>query len=84
MKKQVDQCHSECQFVEGDQVFLCVQPYKKISLKFEDSQKLSPKFYDPYSVLKRVGHVAYRLALSSHSKIHRVFHVSLLKESDWN
>jgi hypothetical protein len=29
MKQQVDQGHSECQFVEGDQVFLHLQPYKK-------------------------------------------------------
>jgi hypothetical protein len=27
MKKQVDQGRSKCQFVEGDQVFLCLQPY---------------------------------------------------------
>jgi hypothetical protein len=28
MKQQVDQGHSERQFVEGDQVFLRQQPYK--------------------------------------------------------
>ena len=33
MKKKEDQVHSECQFVEGDQVFLRLQPYKKNSLK---------------------------------------------------
>jgi hypothetical protein len=35
MKQQADQGHSEHQFVEGDQVFLCLQPYKKTSLKVE-------------------------------------------------
>ena len=29
MKQQEDQGHSEQQFVEGDQVFLRLQPYKK-------------------------------------------------------
>jgi hypothetical protein len=33
MKQQADQGCSECHFVEGDQVFLRLQPYKKTSLK---------------------------------------------------
>jgi hypothetical protein len=33
MKQQVDQGRFEPQFVEGDQVFLRLQPYKKTSLK---------------------------------------------------
>jgi hypothetical protein len=59
MKQQVDQGHYEHQFVEGDQVFLHRQPYKKTSLKVEHCQKLSPKFDGPYTILKRVGLVAY-------------------------
>jgi hypothetical protein len=55
MKQQVDQGHSERQFTEGDQVFLRLQPYKKTSLKAEHCQKLAPKFYGPYTVLKCVG-----------------------------
>jgi hypothetical protein len=59
MKQQEDQGHSEHQFVEGDQVFLRLQPYKKNSLKDDHCQKLVPKFYGPYIVLKRVGQVVY-------------------------
>jgi hypothetical protein len=76
MKKQVDQVHFEHQFVEGDQVFLHLQNYKNSSLKAEHYQKLSPKFYGPYTILKLVGPMAYQLALPSHSKIHPIFHVS--------
>jgi hypothetical protein len=80
MKQQADQGRSECQFAEGDQVFLRLQPYKKNSLKADHCQKLVPKFYGPYTILKHVGQVAYQLAFPSHSKLHPVFHVSCLKK----
>jgi hypothetical protein len=80
MKQQADQVRSERQFVEGDQVFLRLQPYKKNSLKSDHCQKPTPKFYGPDIILKRVGKVAYQLALPSHSKLHPIFHVSCLKK----
>jgi hypothetical protein len=80
MKKQVDQGRSKCRFVEGDQVFLRLQPYKKNSLKDKHYQKLDPKFYGPYAILKCVGPVTFQLTLPNDSKLHRVFHVSYLKK----
>ena len=80
MKQQADQGHYERQFAEGDQVFLRLRPYKKTSLKVKHCQKLAPKFYGPYIVLKCVGQVIYQLALPSHSKLHPIFHVSFLKK----
>ena len=80
MKQQADQGHSERQFAEGDQVFLRLQPYKKTSLEAKHCQKLAPKFYGPYTVLKHVGQVAYQLGFPSHSKLHHDFHVSCLKK----
>jgi len=80
MKQQADQGRSEHQFAEGDHVFLRLQAYKQTFVKAEHCQKLAPKFYVPYIVLKRVGQVAYQLALPSHSKLHLVFHVSCLKK----
>ena len=61
-------------------MFLRLQPYKQNSLKADQCQKLAPKFYGPYTVLKRVGQVTYQLAFPSHSKLHNVFHVSFLKK----
>jgi hypothetical protein len=55
MKQQTDQGFFEHQFEKGDHVFLCLQPYKQNSLKDEHCQKLVPKFYGPYTVLKHVG-----------------------------
>jgi hypothetical protein len=80
MKQQADQGHSKRQFAEGDHVFLRLQPYTQNSLKANHFQKLAPKFYGPYTVLKREGQVAYQLALPSYSKLHYVFHVSCLKK----
>jgi hypothetical protein len=51
MKQQADQGRFERQFVEGNQVFLRLQPYKPTSLKVEHCQKLAPKFSGPYTVL---------------------------------
>jgi len=42
IKKQVDQHRFELSFVEGDQVFLHIQPYKPTSLKDK-----SPKYIFP-------------------------------------
>jgi hypothetical protein len=80
MKQQADQGCSERQFVEGDQVFLRLQPYKQTSIMVKHCQNLAPKFYGPYTVLKRVGQVTYQLALPSQSKLHPIFHVSCLKK----
>jgi hypothetical protein len=44
MKQQADQGHSEREFVEGDQVFFRLQPYKQYSLKSNHCQKLALKF----------------------------------------
>jgi hypothetical protein len=80
MKKEVDQGHSECQFAKGDQVLLRLQPYKQTSLKADHCQKIVPKFYGPYTILKHVGQVAYQSALPSNSKLHPIFHVLCLKK----
>jgi hypothetical protein len=59
MKQQAYQGRSKRHFVEGDHVFVRLQPYKKTSLKVEHCQKISQNFYGPYIMLKHVGSVAY-------------------------
>jgi hypothetical protein len=62
-------------------VFLRLQPYRQSSLKKSGVEKLKPRFYGPYRIMRRVGEVAYELELPEGSKIHNVFHVSCLKKA---
>ena len=63
----------------GEKVFLKVSPWKKV-MRFGKNGKLSPRFISPYEVIKKVGPMAYRLALPPDlEKIHNVFHVSMLR-----
>ena len=42
--------------------------------------KLSPKYYGLYKVLKKIGIMAYKWELPASSQVHPVFHVSCLKK----
>ena len=54
---------------------------KREVVRFCKRGKLSLRFIGPFEVLKRVGAVAYRLALlPSLSGVHEVFHVSMLRK----
>ena len=81
MKVVADAHRRDVQFEEGDMVYLKIQPYRQRSLENCRNEKLAPKYYGPYEVLKKIGAVAYKLKLPSYATIHPVFHVSQLRNA---
>ncbi|MCI70333.1 hypothetical protein A2U01_0091596, partial [Trifolium medium] len=61
-KSYSDKKRKDVEFQEGDHVFLRVTSTTGIgrALKWK---KLSSRFIGPYQILKRIGKVAYRIAL---------------------
>jgi len=80
MKQIYDKDHTERIFSEGEWVYLRLQGYRQHSVQKRQHQKLAPKFYGPYRIIKKIGPVVYQLALPPKAKIHNVFHVSVLKK----
>ncbi|GMJ15287.1 hypothetical protein HRI_005197900 [Hibiscus trionum] len=79
MKFYADKNKSERAFEVGDEVYLKLQPYRQSSIALRKNLKLTVHFYGPYKITKKLGSVAYQLQLPDTSRIHPVFHVSLLK-----
>ena len=79
-KEYSDRKVKDLDFMEGEQVLLKVSPMKGV-MRFGKRGKLSPRYIGPFEVLKRVGEVAYELALPPGlSGVHPLFHVSMLKK----
>jgi len=78
-KRYVDRNWLLKEFQVGEQVYLRIK-LKKSSLHIGSCAKMEPRFCGLFSIIKRIGLVAYQLALPMTLKVHDFFHVSLLKK----
>jgi hypothetical protein len=84
MRQLANKRRSDRVFKVGDSVYLKLQPYKQKSVLHHHHHKLAAKYYGSYTVIKKIGEVAYKLNLPLSSTIYLVFHVSQLQRSVGN
>ena len=69
----------DIEYVVREKVFLKISLWKGV-VHFGKHGKLSPRYVGPYEVIEKLGPIVYRQALPPKlSKIHDVFHVSMLR-----
>jgi len=79
-KSYADKRRRPLKFEVGDHVFLRVTPTAGIGRAIK-SRKLTPRFVGPYQILRKIGAIAYEIALPPHlANLHNVFHVSQLRK----
>ena len=79
-KNYADPKRRDVEFQVGDYMFLKVSPMKGV-MRFGKKGKFVPRYIGPFEILKRIGMVAYRLALPPNmSQVHPVFYFSMLSK----
>nr|GEZ86792.1 putative reverse transcriptase domain-containing protein [Tanacetum cinerariifolium] len=79
-KSYADVRRKPLEFQVGDKVMLKVSPWKGV-IRFDKRGKLNPRYIRPFTILAKVGTVAYRLELPEQlSRVHSTFYVSKLKK----
>lgn len=79
MKKCADSNQLDKNFEVDQWVWVKFHAYRQQSAARRLNFKLSKRYFGAFRILECIGKVAYQLDFPSNSRIHPVFHVSLLK-----
>ena len=79
MKAIADGHRRDHEFQIGEWFLVKLWPYHQTTAWGGTQSKLAKRFYGPFRIIERMGPVAYKLALPENSRIHLVFHCSILK-----
>lgn len=63
MKHNADKKRKDVSFEVGDQVLVKLQPYRQSSVTLRKNQKLGIRYFGPFTIMAKVGMVAYKLQL---------------------
>ena len=74
-KRYTDDKRVDCEFQVGD------LSNEHIILKAVGARKLLPRWLGPFNILSKVSTVNYTLDIPAHYKMHRTFHVSMLRSA---
>ena len=77
-KKYADEKRSDVHYAVGDMVWLNSQ---HVSIKAVGTRKMLPHWLGPFKVLEKPSPVNYTLDIPTHYRIHRTFHVSMLRRA---
>lgn len=80
MTKHANKKRTDVSFKVGDFVLLRLHKYRQFSIARRLSNKLKKRYFGPFKIIKAIGKVAYQFELPEGSRIHNVFHISLLKK----
>ncbi|PNY05841.1 hypothetical protein L195_g002299 [Trifolium pratense] len=82
MKSQADKKQTDRSFEVGEWVFVKLRAHRQSSVVTRINLSLLQDIMSHiYPIVERVGVVAYKLKLSEGSRVHPVFHMSLLKKA---
>ncbi|XP_019176159.1 PREDICTED: uncharacterized protein LOC109171563 [Ipomoea nil] len=79
MTKVANAKQRDFEFAEGDNVLLKFRSHRQSSVQRRISQKLAPRYFGPFTIVRKLSTVSYKLALPATAKVHPIFHVSQLR-----